>query len=49
MLILDCTGSMKKWINAAKNDITGIIENLTVAKAEMTVRVSIICYRDITD
>jgi hypothetical protein len=49
MLILDCTGSMGKWIKEAKDEIKNIIGNVRIMKEDLSVRVSIVCYRDFDD
>jgi uncharacterized protein YegL len=49
MLILDCTGSMGAWIKEAKDEINNIIDNVRKMKEGLSVRVSIVCYRDFSD
>lgn len=49
MFIIDCTGSMSSWIDAAKNEIKSIIEYITAENESIDVRMSFIGYRDHCD
>ena len=46
MFIMDCTGSMSPWIEAAKREIKSIIECLKNQFFNINIRVSIVGYRD---
>ena len=46
MFIMDCTGSMSPWIEAAKTEIKSIIDCLRNQFFNINIRVSIVGYRD---
>ena len=46
MFIMDCTGSMSPWIEAAKREIKSIIDCLRNQFFNINIRVSIVGYRD---
>ena len=49
MFILDCTGSMCKWIKAVKNEIMSIIDCTMNQFFGIEIRVAIVGYRDFGD
>jgi hypothetical protein len=46
MFIMDCTGSMGHWIDAAKREIKSIIDCLKNQFFNLKIRVSFVGYRD---
>ncbi|KAJ3343620.1 hypothetical protein HDU93_007501 [Gonapodya sp. JEL0774] len=44
--VMDCTGSMGPWLEAAKKKITGILGALREKYTEATIRVAFVGYRD---
>lgn len=46
MFIMDCTGSMTPWIDAAKREIKSIIDCLKNQFFNLKIRVSFVGYRD---
>ncbi|CAD8120349.1 unnamed protein product [Paramecium sonneborni] len=49
VFIMDCTGSMQKWIDQAKESISSIIESFNQAVSETQIRIAFIGYRDFND
>ena len=50
MFIIDCTGSMQKWIDQCKKDVRSIIETIREKNpANIKIRISVIGYRDHSD
>jgi hypothetical protein len=49
MFIIDCTGSMSRWIDACKTEIKSIIDFLRNQHLNIKIRVSIVAYRDHCD
>ncbi|KAL4477126.1 hypothetical protein ABPG72_008860 [Tetrahymena utriculariae] len=47
--IVDCTGSMKDWINSVRQEISGIIAAIKYAFKTNQTRMSFVGYRDFTD
>ncbi|RLN95336.1 hypothetical protein BBJ28_00026489, partial [Nothophytophthora sp. Chile5] len=49
VIVMDCTGSMDPWIEAAKTSIIAIIQNVNVDHPNAKVRVGFVAYRDFCD
>ena len=49
MFIIDCTSSMRQWIDACKKEIKSIIDHVRNQHLNIKIRVSIVAYRDHCD
>ncbi|CAD8065028.1 unnamed protein product [Paramecium sonneborni] len=49
LFIMDCTGSMQKWIDQAKESISSIIDNFNQAVQSTQIRIAFVGYRDFSD
>jgi hypothetical protein len=49
VIVMDCTGSMDAWIEAAKSSILTIIDNVKLDHPRAKVRVGFVAYRDFCD
>jgi Mg-chelatase subunit ChlD len=49
VIVMDCTGSMQKWINAAKDTVLEAFHNIREKYPESFIRLGLVCYRDIGD
>lgn len=49
LFIMDCTGSMQSWINATKNELFNIINNIRDEFACISIRIAFVGYRDFCD
>jgi hypothetical protein len=49
VIVMDCTGSVDPWIEAAKTSLLSIIDNVKATHHRATVRVAFVAYRDFCD
>lgn len=49
VIVMDCTGSMQRWINAAKDTVLEAFSEIKKQYTESTIRLGLVCYRDIGD
>lgn len=49
MIIMDCTGSMSPWIEAAKKELKSIIDIIVEQHTGIKIRISFVAYRDFCD
>ncbi len=49
VIVMDCTGSMQRWINAAKDTVLEAFNDIQNQYPDSSIRLGLVCYRDIGD
>lgn len=49
VIVMDCTGSMQNWIDAAKDTVLDAFSDIHKEYPKSSIRLGLVCYRDIGD